>query len=444
MKKFMHFLGFAILSLSMTIFLTSCPGPDDITNPWWPGQNPDDPSTPVNPGDPSNPVDPSNPSSDPTQFSGNIDANTTWPDLGLPIDYVVSGTLRVRSNALLTIEPGVTIMFDSNSGNMVVEENAGISMVGTPDKPIVFTGPTNNPNNGSWNRVIITSVRNDNRLEYVQFIRGGSQTGNWRAPVEITGKVHMNNCLIDGSLSNGITTASGGSFYSFDNNTIKNCADYPWRTENHASLYDGIGNNNIFINNGKNMVCVSTGNYYFLEDHVTLKRMSVPYLFDNGFDLRGAYKYTIEPGTTMLFGSNQGFRIDEPTTFIADGTVDAPITICGKEDEPGYWNGIIYYSNKQASIMNYVNISGSGYGSSWSESSNLYIAEGERRLTITNCVISNSQYYGIHVGSPEIMQNITHNNIVFSNCQGGNVRFYYGGEYNGVTYEAGQILPQLP
>ena len=433
MKKFIHFLGLAILSLSMTIFFTSC--------------NPDDPEG-NEPGSGQTPGGGDNPGggggTDPTQFSGNIDANTTWPDLGLPVDYVVSGRMTVTGNALLTIEPGVTIMFDSNDGGLTVEENAGISMVGTPDKPIVFTGPTNNPNNGSWDNILINSVRNDNRLEYVQFIRGGSQTGNWRAPVEIRGKVHMNNCLVDGSLSNGITTEYSGCFYSFDNNTIKNCADYAWKTENNASLYEGVGYNNIFIANGKNMIFVDPS-YYTLEDHVTLKRMSIPYYFPNGYDIREAYKYTIEPGVTMLFGSNQGFIISEATTFIADGTIDAPITIRGLEDEPGFWNGIRYSSNKQASIMNYVNISGGGYGNGWSESNNLYIYEGsDRRLTITNCVISKSQYYGIQVGSPETMQNITHNNVIFLDCQAGNVRFYYGGEYNGVTYEAGQVIPQLP
>ena len=433
MKKFIHLLGLAIISLSMTIFFTSC-DPDD---PW--GENPNSGQTPGggdNPGGGGG--------TDPTQFSGNIDANTTWPDLGLPVDYVVSGRVYVKGNALLTIEPGVTIMFDGNDGGLTVEENAGISMVGTPDKPIVFTGPTNNPNNGSWNNILIHSVRNDNRLEYVQFIRGGSQDGQWRAPVEIRGKVHMNNCLVDGSLSNGITTEYSGCFYSFDNNTIKNCADYAWKTENNASLYEGVGYNNIFIANGKNMIFVGPS-YYALEDHTTLKRMSIPYYFPNGYDIREAYKYTIEPGVTMLFGSNQGFIISEATTFIADGTIDAPITIRGLEDEPGFWNGIRYSSNKQASIMNYVNISGGGYGNGWSESNNLYIYEGsDRRLTITNCVISKSQYYGIQVGSPETMQNITHNNVIFLDCQAGNVRFYYGGEYNGVTYEAGQVIPQLP
>ena len=434
MKKFIHFLGFAILSLSMTIFLTSCPGPDDPTNPWWPGQNPDDPSTP------ENPIDPSNPSSDPTQFSGSIDVNTTWPDLGLPVDYVVSGRMYVEGNALLTIEPGVTIMFDGNDGGLVVQENAGISMVGTIDKPIVFTGPTNNPNNGSWELIEIQSTRNDNRLEYVQFLRGGSHD-YWSesSVVWIPGKVHMNNCLIDGSLKNGLTVS--GDFYSFNNNTIKNCPNYPLYIRSNDALYS-MGSNNTYVDNNKNMIYVNNSSVD-LDDHVTLKRMSVPYYFPNGYDLYGAFKYTIEPGVTMLIGSAQDMNIDEETTFIADGTIDAPIIIRGLEDEPGYWNGIQYGSQKAASVMNYVNVSGGGYNDDWYNRFNLMI-ENDSRLTITNCVISNSQYYGIELNSPSVMERITHSNVVFLNIQAGNVYFDYGGEYNGVTYEGGQVIPQLP
>ena len=434
MKKFIHFLGFAILSLSMTIFLTSCPGPDDPTNPWWPGQNPDDPSTP------ENPIDPSNPSSDPTQFSGSIDVNTTWPDLGLPVDYVVSGRMYVEGNALLTIEPGVTIMFDGNDGGLVVQENAGISMVGTIDKPIVFTGPTNNPNNGSWELIEIQSTRNDNRLEYVQFLRGGSHD-YWSesSVVWIPGKVHMNNCLIDGSLKNGLTVS--GDFYSFNNNTIKNCPNYPLYIRSNDALYS-MGSNNTYVANNKNMIYVNNSSVD-LDDHVTLKRMSVPYYFPNGYDLYGAFKYTIEPGVTMLIGSANNIDVNAETTFIANGTIDAPITIRGLEDEPGYWEGIYYNSLKAQSIMNYVNISGGGYNDSWTNRFNLQISNGAR-LTITNCVISNSQYYGIELDRPSVMERITHSNNTFLNCQGGNVWLEDGGEYNGVTYESGQILPQLP
>ena len=427
MKKFIHFLGISIMSLVMTLFMSSC-------EPWWLGNGPDGPDGPDGPGGGN--------STDPTNFSGSIDANTIWPDLGLPVDYVVSGRMYVKGNALLTIEPGVTIMFDGNDGGLTVEENAGIKMVGTVDKPIVFTGPTNNPNNGSWNNILINSVRNDNRLEYVHFLKGGSEDGKWRAPVEIRGKVHMNNCLVDGSLSNGVTTEYSGCFYSFDNNIIKNCANYPWITENNASLYEGIGNNNSFIANGKNMIYINPS-YYNLEENVTLKRMSVPYLFDNGYDIRESYKYIIEPGTTMLFGGNTGFRIAEETTFIADGTIDAPITIRGLEDEAGYWNGIVYKSIKQASIMNYVNISGGGYDEGWANSNNIFLYN-DSRLTMTNCVISDSQYYGIGLDGIGVMELITHSNNIFLNCQAGNVWIESGGEYNGVTYESGQIIPQLP
>ena len=434
MKKFIHFLGFAILSLSMTIFLTSCPGP----NPW---EEDPDPSQ-VDPINPDYPVDPDNPSDDPTQFSGSIDVNTTWPDRGLAVDYVVSGRLYVEGNALLTIEPGVTIMFDGNDGGLTVEENAGISMVGTPDKPIVFTGPTNNPNNGSWKDIVIESKRNDNRLEYVQFIRGGSADywdNNAVVAINGGGRVHMNNCLIDGGLKCGLF--STGAFYSFSNNVIKNVPSYPvWMDANDA-LYS-LGSDNTYLNNGKNMIYVDLSSIN-MEDHTTLKKMSIPYYFPRGYDLYGAYKYTIEPGVTMLIGSAQNMDVNAETTLIADGTIDAPITIRGLEDEPGYWNGIYYNSQKAQSVMNYVNISGGGYNDSWTNRFNLQISN-DARLTITNCVISGSQYYGIELNQPSVMERITHSNVVFLNNQGGNVYFEYGGEYNGVTYEGGQVIPQLP
>ena len=145
----------------------------------------------------------------------------------------------------------------------------------------------------------------------------------------------------------------------------------------------------------------------------------------------------------MLIGSANNIDVNAETTFIANGTIDAPITIRGLEDEPGYWEGIYYNSQKAQSIMNYVNISGGGYNDSWTNRFNLQISN-DARLTITNCVISNSQYYGIELDRPSVMERITHSNNIFLNCDGGNVYLESGGEYNGVTYESGQILPQLP
>ena len=82
---------------------------------------------------------------EPMHMSGAISENVTLVDRGLPIDYIVDGIIRVDGNALLTIAPGVTIMFTGVDGALSVGENAGIRMVGSIGKPIVFQGPTNIP-----------------------------------------------------------------------------------------------------------------------------------------------------------------------------------------------------------------------------------------------------------------------------------------------------------
>ena len=98
------------------------------------------------------------PGGDPVEINENINANTTWKDLGLPVDYIIDGWIYIEGNALLTIEPGVTIMFTGVNGGLEVGENAGLRMVGTAEKPIILEGPQNNPNNGSWNSVRINST----------------------------------------------------------------------------------------------------------------------------------------------------------------------------------------------------------------------------------------------------------------------------------------------
>ena len=124
-------------------------------------------------------------------IGGSMSENTTLKDLGLPIDYIVDGELSLNGNALVTIEPGVCIAFKSADGCIRVGENAGISMVGTEDKPIVLRGPINNNNPGSWKWVDIYSARNDNRMEYVEFLNGGSDANYGVVLVEDDAKLSM-------------------------------------------------------------------------------------------------------------------------------------------------------------------------------------------------------------------------------------------------------------
>src|SRR6058998_1610485 len=69
-----------------------------------------------------------------TNVSGSIASNTTWTVSGSP--YIVTGDVTVNSNVTLTIDPGVTVKF--NSGRQL-SVNGTLTAVGTGTSPIVFT-----------------------------------------------------------------------------------------------------------------------------------------------------------------------------------------------------------------------------------------------------------------------------------------------------------------
>ncbi len=376
-------------------------------------------------------------------FNGNISENTTWPDLGLEVDYIVEGWINIEGNALLTIEPGVTIMFTGVDGGMGVGENAGLRMVGTADRPIKFVGPLNNPNNGSWNGITISSKRNDNQFEYVQFLRGGSDDGNWAGVVHLrNGHLSMKNCLIDGSLGIGIDCEYEDSYFTaFENNTVKNCAATPWKCEYFPAACKNIGTGNTFVNNGFNMVHIenSAGT---LEENLTLHELSIPYYFLQGTDFRGNKTMTIEAGVNIVMHMNEGINVDDECQFKAEGTADKPIVFrCEDEDEA--WNGILFRSTRNGNVLKYCQIKNCGAEDSWSRRSCLYI-RSNAKLAITNNVFGSSNYNGVGIENISNWSNVTHSGNTFVGCAGGNVWVESEGDYNGNHYESGQILTDLP
>ncbi|MEO6325065.1 MAG: DUF6531 domain-containing protein [Thermoanaerobaculia bacterium] len=94
--------------------------------------------------------------------SGDITASTTWTLANSP--YVVTGTINVQSPAVLTIEPGVVVKFDTGA-SLLALAGATLTANGTAVAPITFTslkddsvaGDTNGdgsattPAAGDWN-----------------------------------------------------------------------------------------------------------------------------------------------------------------------------------------------------------------------------------------------------------------------------------------------------
>jgi len=78
---------------------------------------------------------------------------------------------NVRDGALLTIEPGVTILATEGSGLRITSTGA-LAAVGTADDPIAFWGEVEEP--GGWGGIWIESDDERNELRFVEVAYGGA------------------------------------------------------------------------------------------------------------------------------------------------------------------------------------------------------------------------------------------------------------------------------
>ena len=111
------------------------------------------------------------PTKQPVELKSPITENTTLKDLGLDVDYFYAGNdqLSVENNAVLTIEPGVTIQFTNagRRGGIIIKAGATIKAIGAATNRIQFIG-TNNEK-GSWVGINVES-NTDNQFAYCDFL----------------------------------------------------------------------------------------------------------------------------------------------------------------------------------------------------------------------------------------------------------------------------------
>jgi hypothetical protein len=157
-----------------------------------------------------------------TNVSGGIYSNTTWTKANSP--YIVTDTIVIFPNVILTIEPGVTVKIDSNK---LIESRQGkIIAKGNITDSIVFTGNSNSLNKGYWSKIHINGGTLISEFAYCHFKYATSGilnhflqgANNSTIEVQISNSTFTNNYEGIRSLGNG-----GGytiiSDVKFQNNT---------------------------------------------------------------------------------------------------------------------------------------------------------------------------------------------------------------------------------
>ena len=150
----------------------------------------------------------------PISVSGDIASNTIWTTANST--YIVTGSVRVLSGVTLTIEPGVTVKFNSSRGMQV---DGRIIARGNATDPIVFTSNQSSPAAGDWVNILFTDTSVDatyygngsyssgSIMQYCTIeYGGGSSTPMLKI---VSSSPFIDYCVITSSVSGGIYVASG-------------------------------------------------------------------------------------------------------------------------------------------------------------------------------------------------------------------------------------------
>jgi hypothetical protein len=366
---------------------------------------------------------------------GELRASATWPAADVPYRFFTNHIVN-DVGAVITIEAGATLEFDSSAGLAV---NAGaLRAEGTSAAPVTFTSASGDPND--WRGVGIFSSNPENLLDHAVLenagrlwsaINGSNATNLF---VGTNGAVAITNTTFAtaGNGGVGLYVNAGSSVLSaFANNTFDDNELAPMRVTSRQ--LGSIGAGNVFSQNaraGARHIRVAPGGN--LVSSATWRAVDVPYrFFDNHFVDDAGAVITIEPGTTLEFDTNAGFRVDAGA-LRALGTTGARIVFTSASGNPNDWRGVGISSNDARNALDFVTIEKAGR--TWSAvnrstSTNLFVNEFSR-VAVTNSAFNDSGGWGIYVwdnglvtdagGNPINPQ--TQGNNTFTNNTSGAVR----------------------
>jgi len=378
--------------------------------------------------------------------SGTIKDYKTWFNHRLP--YYVAGNISIddqdgfiTKNAVLTIQPGVTVQFTSDgsitTGNSTMGYNGILIASGTSGNPITFSNNTGT-SGSNWRGLIFNQYSDGSALsnciiEYGGYNGYGNIYCNSKAPA-------INDCVIRNSAYYGIyntnapmtvynstitlNTTYGMYISGASGITISSCVV---STNGTYGMYmtscgDALIKANKITGNGSYPLSVSpeinidadnviTGNSN-QEIEITQGTINGTCIWSklsglvyningtvNVYDVDTSNfttaKLIIQPGVVLKFSSNGQLNIGNNSSgqngiFIASGTVAEPITFTSNATSPtsASWRNIVFSQYAGTSTMSYCNIEYAGYNGYGS----IYCYYNSASVVLRNCLIKQTNY----------------------------------------------------
>ncbi|MEM6264869.1 MAG: hypothetical protein AAGI38_20320 [Bacteroidota bacterium] len=344
------------------------------------------------------------------------------------IDYIVPNGCVLDVTAPMTVEPGVVIQFEENSGIGVYDQGS-IKMIGTAAQPIVFQGAVDV--RGYWRGVHIETNSFENQFNHVTIKNAGSNyvyCCNDIASVFLKGgKLSIQNTTLSSGEGHGLYANASAELATFEAVTITQHDDYPMSiAPNRMDELDGTGSD--FTGNVDDFVELLNGD---ITQTVTMKKMNVPYLL-NSTSLDVREPLTIEAGTEIEVPENGGIGVTGQGILSVNGTASQPVKIRGLQPSKGYWRGIHIETNSGSNRLSYMEISdaGSNYVYCCNTIASVYLDDGQ--CAFDHTTISNGKEYGIATKTDANFSNFNAVNITTHDKEPMRVSIIQAGQIDGL------------
>ncbi|MBX3011235.1 MAG: Ig-like domain-containing protein [Caldilineaceae bacterium] len=327
-----------------------------------------------------------------TVISQDITTATTWTKAGSP--YQVTQFIRVRPNVTLTVEPGVEVVFHSNTS---LRAEGALIAQGTANEPVLFTGASKQP--GAWNG--ITASNTAEQLANLKFDHVIVEYAIY-VGMENYGNLDVNYAMA--AIRNSTFRFGGGNGLTVSGNATATIADSAFHNNTLAALRIGFGaqqapvlSNLTASGNGTlNAVVFAAGT---LAKPLTLAKMGLPYAFKGGFTVAKSGHLTLAPGIEVQVDT--GFSVNG--TLTAVGTAAEPILITGIKKQPGGWWGLDIHGDYQQvanATLAHVIIE---YGGRGTDAYDANLSISAANVAMTNSTIRHSSHHAVlnDGGSPE-------------------------------------------
>ncbi|MEO0603855.1 MAG: hypothetical protein AAF211_20635, partial [Myxococcota bacterium] len=324
-----------------------------------------------------------------------IDTDTVLRAGPAPVDYIASCVVDVT--AMLTIEPGVVIEFESDAG-LGVYDNGFLNAEGTAEAPIVFRGLRDE--RGFWRGV---HTEADTVLEHVSVENAGSNyvycCNEAAAVFAKDGRLSMESTTIRDSGALGLALRNGVTLTRYGQNTITGSVDAPVRADFElAGNFDGLGSD--YTGNDVDFIELATTR---VDRATTLPPANVPYRVEDGVvDVTDALR--IEAGVEIHMQADAGIGVFDGGSLDLAGSAGQPVVIRGAQAVRGFWRGIHVETNSLSNRFSYAEIAhtGSDYVYCCNDIAAVYLKGG--RLSISDSILSEGSSYGVYANADAQLQ----------------------------------------